>query len=152
MDAKPLSLADAAYIAGIIDGEGTVTLIRKHKNENRQLAVSVSNNERYLLEYLLKTIGMGKITNKRVRRQNHAPNFTYALYNRQALWLLEQVSAYLKTYKSLRAKLILENYIRLTPRNGKYTEELKSQRTAFEVAVLKIKPTMVITTNTIETE
>lgn len=33
---------DAAYIAGLIDGEGTVTLTRKHRNENRQLCVSIS--------------------------------------------------------------------------------------------------------------
>jgi hypothetical protein len=32
-----LTATDAAYIAGLIDGEGTVTLTRKHKNENRQL-------------------------------------------------------------------------------------------------------------------
>jgi hypothetical protein len=33
-----LSKTDAAYIAGLIDGEGTVTLTRKHRNENRQIA------------------------------------------------------------------------------------------------------------------
>lgn len=40
-----LSAADAAYIAGLIDGEGTVALARKHANENRQLAVSISSTE-----------------------------------------------------------------------------------------------------------
>jgi len=38
-----ISKIDAAYIAGLIDGEGTITLSRKHKNENRQLVVSISN-------------------------------------------------------------------------------------------------------------
>lgn len=146
MEAKFLSVADSAYIAGIIDGEGTITLTRKHKNENRQLAISVSNNERTVLEYMLQTLNMGKITNKRVNSQNHAPNFTYAVYNRQALWLLEKVAPYLKTYKAQRARLILNNYIRLTPRNGKYSEALKSQRTKFEVEVLSIKPERLITT------
>ncbi len=27
---------EAAYIAGLIDGEGTITLTRKHRDENRQ--------------------------------------------------------------------------------------------------------------------
>jgi len=43
MDVRILSTVDAAYLAGFIDGEGTVTLSRKHKNENRQLAVTISN-------------------------------------------------------------------------------------------------------------
>lgn len=40
-----LSKIEAAYVAGLIDGEGTVTLTRKHRNEYRQLAVTVSNTE-----------------------------------------------------------------------------------------------------------
>ena len=141
MDMEPLAVADAAYIAGIIDGDGTITLTLKHKNENRQLAISVSNNERNLLEYLLNTLKIGKITNKRVTRDQHAPNFTYAVYNRQALWLLRNVAPYLRTHKAQRAQLILEHYIRLTPRNGKYTKEQKAERSKFEQAVLAIKAT-----------
>ena len=64
-----LSSSEAAYIAGIIDGEGTISLSRKHKNENRQLVVSISNNERCLLEYVLKTAGVGKITSKKVYKK-----------------------------------------------------------------------------------
>ena len=40
-----LSPTDTAYIAGLIDGEGTVTLCRKHRNENHQLAISISNTD-----------------------------------------------------------------------------------------------------------
>jgi len=46
---------------------------------------------------------------------------------------------HLRTYKPQRAQLILEHYIRLTPRNGKYTKELKAERGQFEQAVLAIK-------------
>ena len=60
-----LSIPDAAYIAGLIDGEGTVTLGRKHANENRQLAVTISNTERRLLDYVITTVGAGKITKKK---------------------------------------------------------------------------------------
>ena len=60
-----LSQVDAAYIAGLIDGEGTVTLTRKHRHENRQLAVTISNTELRLLNFVLGTVGAGKITRKR---------------------------------------------------------------------------------------
>ncbi len=55
-----LSDVDSAYIAGLIDGEGTITLTRKHRNENRQLAISISNTDKGLLEFVLLTIGAGK--------------------------------------------------------------------------------------------
>lgn len=65
---------DAAYIAGLIDGEGTVTLTRKHKNENRQLAVTISNTDRTLLEYVQQTLGVGKITAKRTSQLPASPS------------------------------------------------------------------------------
>ncbi|MCF6194668.1 MAG: LAGLIDADG family homing endonuclease [Kangiellaceae bacterium] len=139
MDVKILSSVDASYLAGFIDCEGTVTLSRKHKNENRQLAVTISNTERQILEFTLQAIGAGKITNKRTSKSRHTPSFTYAIYNRQALALLKQIEPYLRSYKVKRTRLILENYIALTPRNGKYTEELMTKRKEFEKAVLETK-------------
>ena len=44
-EVRQLSAADAAYLAGLIDGEGTVTLSRKHAGDMRQLVVSISNTE-----------------------------------------------------------------------------------------------------------
>lgn len=137
---KILTPIAAAYIAGLIDGEGTVTLSRKHKNENRQLAVSISNTEIQLLEYVLEQVGTGKITKKKTTQVHHTPSFTYAVHNRQALSLLEQIFPYLLTYKKQRAVMILEHYVRLTPRNGKYTASQHSEREAFEMACLAIKP------------
>ena len=137
---KQLTPPIAAYIAGLIDGEGTITLCRKHKTENRQLAVSISSTEKYLLEYVLEVVGTGKITTKKTVKTHHSPSFTYAIYNRQALSLLEQISLYLQTYKKYRSQLILKDYLRLTPRNGKYNEELKSAKKDFEVQLLNILP------------
>lgn len=37
---KILSREDAACIAGVIDGEGTISLSRKHRGENRQPVIS----------------------------------------------------------------------------------------------------------------
>jgi hypothetical protein len=46
-----LSPTAAAYIAGLIDGEGTISLTRKHKYEHRQLVGSISNTELALLGF-----------------------------------------------------------------------------------------------------
>lgn len=84
-----LTRIDTAYIAGLVDGEGTITLTRKHRHENRQLAVTISNTEKPLLDFVLATVGAGKITRKRVSQAHHTPSFTCAIYNQQALNLLE---------------------------------------------------------------
>ncbi|MGI9302614.1 MAG: LAGLIDADG family homing endonuclease [Gammaproteobacteria bacterium] len=102
---KTLSPEDTAYIAGLVDGEGTISLSRRHRNENRQLVVSISNMESKLLKFVLGTVGSGRITNKRTYRDNHTPSQTYTISNRRALSLLEQIYPYLRSYKAQRAKL-----------------------------------------------
>lgn len=139
MPVKKLSSANAAYIAGLIDGEGTVTLTRKHRNENRQLCVSISSTEISLLNFVKHCFGAGKITNKRTTSTRHSPSYTYSIYNRQALDFLQQILPWLKSYKRSRAELIVRDYVRVTPRNGKYTAEAKSRRAEFEKQVMAIK-------------
>lgn len=139
MESRLLKPTDAAYIPGLVDGEGTVTLTRKYRNENRQLCISISNTERMLLEYVHRTIVAGKITGKRTTKACHTPSYTYAVYNRQALSLLIQIQPYLQTYKARRAALIIRDYIALTPRNGKYSAEHERARAEFEVSLLAIK-------------
>jgi len=136
---RTLSAIDAAYVAGLIDGEGTVTLTRKHRNENHQLAVSISNTDLSLLHFVHQAVGAGKITTKRTTRAHHTPSYTYAIYNRQALALLDQVAPYLRTYKATRSSMILENYVRLTKRNGKYTSDELKQRQTFVKTVMAVR-------------
>ena len=128
---KMLCVADAAYIAGLIDGEGTVTMTRRNRYKNRGLVVSISNNEIPILKYVQAAIGAGKITGKRTTSERHAPSYTYCITNRQALSLLEQVSSFLKSHKSVRSSLALKEYLRLTPRNGRYTTEQSKEREIF---------------------
>jgi hypothetical protein len=89
--AHSLSPVDAAYIAGLVDGEGTITLSRRHAGDGRQLVISISSTERPILNFARETIGAGKITSKKSAKAHHAPAFTYAIGNRQALNLLIQI-------------------------------------------------------------
>ena len=49
--ARTLMIDEAAYLAGLNDGEGTITLSRRHANEKRQLVVSISSTEPDLVEW-----------------------------------------------------------------------------------------------------
>lgn len=135
-----LDAPDAAYIAGLVDGEGTVTLSRLHRNENRRLVVCISNNDRALLEHVKAKVGAGRITSKRVYSPRHSPSFNYQINSRQALALLSQIVIYLRSYKVGRARLALREYLNLTPRNGRYTTAMVAARRKFEADLLAIRP------------
>jgi hypothetical protein len=136
---RRLTSEHAAYLAGLIDGEGTVTLTRAHRHENRRLVVSISNNDLSLLKFVKTAIGAGKITTKKIYSERHARSFAYQVSNRQALDVLRQIAAFLRTYKAARAKLALADYLRLTPRNGRYTRELAKSRVEFEGRLLAMR-------------
>jgi hypothetical protein len=134
-----LSAESAAYIAGIIDGEGTITLTRVHARENRRLVVSIANTEAGLLQFVYAEIGAGNITRKRTTSPRHTPSFCYAVSSRQALELLRQIVGYLRSYKRQRAELALRHYEALTPRNGKYSSAQDAARKAFEQSFLAMR-------------
>jgi hypothetical protein len=136
-----LPLDVAAYLAGLIDGEGTVTLTRMRADKNRRLVVSIANTDLQLLEYVLDQVGAGKLTRKRTVSDRHTPSYCYAVASLQALALLRQIAPFLRTYKRQRAELALAEYQRLTPRNGKYSAALLSKRHYFEQTLLGIRPT-----------
>jgi hypothetical protein len=71
-------------------------------------------------------------------RAHHSPSFAYCITSRQALHLLAQIAPFLRTYKSQRACLLLQEYVRLTPRNGRYTAEQLAARAEFEVRFFTI--------------
>ena len=87
---RKLDPCDAAYIAGLVDGEGTVTLTAQHRGENRRVVLSISNTELPLLEFVRRVAGAGRITTKRTYSERHTPSFTYQISSRQALSLLAQ--------------------------------------------------------------
>jgi len=131
----------AAYIAGIVDGEGTITLTRRHKDAYRHLALTISSTEPSMLQWIRDIVEVGQITSKRTYSRKHAPSYTYQIFNQQALDLTSQIYPYLRSYKRGRAKLVLRKYKKLTPRNGKYSENTLEQRGEFIESFFKIKAT-----------
>lgn len=132
MPLREMSEAEAAYVAGIIDGEGTITLTRRHRTAGRTPVVSISSTELPLLQYIRLIIGGGRITSKVAARECHSPSYAFVISSRQALALLAQVSKYLRTYKQQRCRLLLDEYLALTPRNGRYTSAQRRAKEHFE--------------------
>ncbi len=136
---KKLAPRDVGYLAGLIDGEGTVTLSRRNLNKHRALVITISSTEMSILKYVQKITGVGKITNKRITKANHTPSFTYQVSNRQALDILKQTADFFRSYKQDRARLALQDYTRVTPRNGRYSPALLEERNQFIDKFLAIR-------------
>lgn len=122
-----------AYLAGIIDGEGSIMLTKFHKNQWPAPCVSIASVSLELLEWIRLKTGLGKIKSKKNYSPNkHKNSFTYTVRYNDAILLLEMVEPYLViTQKKLRAQMILKFYKLLTTRNGRYSEEQRKAKEDF---------------------
>ncbi|MCG1026914.1 hypothetical protein GLV94_02685 [Virgibacillus halodenitrificans] len=125
---------EAAYLAGIIDGEGTITLTRHHSKEHRRPCISISSNDLELLIYI-QSIAGGRINSKKnYHPTKHKNSYTlYILKKHEVFSLLKRISPYLKIEKKRkRAQWIVKYYDKVTVRNGKYTKIMLEKKKKFE--------------------
>jgi hypothetical protein len=127
-----LSKEDVIYAAGLIDGEGTITLSRKSAKETyRHPVVAVPSCTPILVEAMKSLFG-GFICNKKSKPE-HTPSQAWHVSYNAAISCLEQIVPFLKEPEKIRrAKLILEEYKQLTPRNGRYTVVQREAKLNFE--------------------
>jgi hypothetical protein len=122
---------EAAYAAGIVDGEGSISITRNHSGRWPSPQVSVASTDRELLDWLRERYG-GTITTKQPRKPQHSLSFDWKLTDRRALRFLQIVGPYLVIKrKKCRCDLLLKAYLDCTPRNGRYSEEMHLKKQAF---------------------
>lgn len=127
-----MNLVDV-YTAGLMDGEGTVTLLRdRKKNPFKRPVVSVSSTSEELIDFLQSTYG-GRRQYVKPKKKEHRDAWHWVLANDAALELLKRIAPNLReNKKKARAIHLIERYKAVTPRNGKYTDEMKRAKLDFE--------------------
>lgn len=132
---------EKSYIAGIIDGEGSIMLLSFHKNQLPSPCISISSTTLELLEWVKSKINAGTIKNKKnYNKDKHKYSYTYTLKYNKVLELLTDIEPYLVIKsKKARAQLILKEYKSLTPRNGRYTSEMLLRKEQFYEDFIKLK-------------
>jgi hypothetical protein len=131
---------EAAYLAGIIDGEGSITLTRMHENEHRRPCISVASTDREFLEYL-QDLTKGHISKKKnYNPSRHLNSYSFTVKNKtDVLYILKEITPYLRVEKKKkRAYWILEHYNKVTKRNGKYSPECLKLKLDFEEGFFKL--------------
>ena len=122
-----------AYLAGLIDGEGTVTLTKERSySKFRAPVVSMASTSIELIDIFIQHYG-GTRCSKKKYKEHHKDSYTWRLSNNKALILLNDILPYmLEPSKVYRAKLLLSKYSELTSRNGKYTDNQALRKLEFE--------------------
>ena len=131
---------DAAYLAGIIDGEGSITLTRMHQSEHRRPCITISSTDIELLVYIQSVTG-GTINNKKNYKPGfHKDSFTLNIKTKSIVMdLLNHIYPFLRVDKKRRrAQWILDNYDKVTPRNGKYNTDSLKKKLQFEEAFFNL--------------
>ena len=127
---------EKAYIAGIIDGEGTVTLMKHHRNETPVPFIGIANNHLKLLIWLKARIG-GNICSKKKRFTHHSDSYVLNIRHDRALGVLNEIKQFL-IVKQKQAELITKNYKKVTSRSGKYTLEMLKKKYALVSKIRKL--------------
>ena len=102
---------DAAYLAGIVDGEGSIEL---HRSNNRKPwgRVQIWNTSKPLIDWILKTIRTGTVTS-RIRHgkvNGTKPCYCLEIASRQNVYaVLKQILPYMKI-KSPKAQELIDYY------------------------------------------
>lgn len=132
---------DYPYLAGLIDGEGTITLTKERaRSEFRRPVVSIQMTDYILMRKVYETFG-GTLTRRESRKQGHSTAWTWKVVNRRAVDLLTEILPFLNlASKRTRASLIVNVLAPLTPRNGRHTKETRAARLAAEHSFFQLTP------------
>lgn len=127
---------ERAYLAGIVDGEGTVTLMKHHKNETPTPSVSVANNNLELLQWI-KARCEGVIVSKKKYKTHHKNSYAWSVRQDRAIRLLDEIKQYL-IIKRPQADLITKKYKSVTHRTGKYSPEMLKKKMRLVADIRKL--------------
>ncbi|KEH99209.1 hypothetical protein Z962_03455 [Clostridium botulinum C/D str. BKT12695] len=128
-------------MAGIIDGEGSIMLTKFYNNQFPAPCVSISSTTLELLKWIKSKTNMGIIKSKRnYNIEKHKDSYSYTIKYNDAIEFLKYIEPYLViNVKKERAKLIINEYKSVTPRNGRYTNEMLEAKNNFYEKFMRIR-------------
>jgi len=128
------SKVDLAWAAGIIDADGCVTLHGSSGTAKgfRRPGIAVDNTDGEILAELVRLFG-GSLVKKKRTKEHHRQCWSWRLYGAdKIISFLSSLRPYMRNnFKRERARMIVEEYKAVTPRNGSYTDRLRAQKEAF---------------------
>jgi hypothetical protein len=106
VEVNDLTDVEAAYMAGFLDGEGSIMMIRR-ENGSVALVVSIANTHLPTLEYIRELLGYGNINQTREATARNKAGYLLRLQHWAAASLLRQTLPYMIT-KREQAEMAVE--------------------------------------------
>lgn len=128
---------DWNYITGFFDADGSVTLATRSKGRQKSPQISFHNNDLTILigiqSFIFATLNIkGHISKKKKVKDHHGQSYDLKYWDfNKCIKIIENIKS-IHEKKTKRFSLIKE-IKKLTPRNGKYTENILSKRKQLEV-------------------
>lgn len=136
-----ITLADAAYFAGIVDGEGCIQLqpsTNKHGKTYVSARVSIDNTNLAVLERAHTLFG-GSIHKKPANKWSKRQLYAWVASGNEALELCRQIVPYM-IIKQNQAELLIAYCIKFTPnRYNQTAQESLSERLAMATSLSSMK-------------
>jgi hypothetical protein len=124
-----------AYLAGIIDGEGTITL-NKHKQGTYSAFIIVASTNRPLIDWIQQISGYGQIYAGKPRKANHKVVYTWKVCkNENSFGFLNRIKPYL-VIKKRQADLLWEYLTNKRKRNNTRKYSDRDHQIFAELAIL----------------
>lgn len=122
-----------AWAAGLMDGDGCVGLTTDSRSRFRKPVVVVDSTDIELLDELQRLYG-GSLVVKRKTRDHHRQAYSWRIYGaRQIIAFLAMILPYMRCPpKVTRARMLVEEWESVTPRNGYYTDDMAATKLAYE--------------------
>jgi len=95
-----------AYLAGLIDGEGTITVVKEVKGTARPTLVIVNTNKE-VLQWVKDNLNQGNLYNKGHEKEGWKDRWAWSSRGKHIKPILENILPFLKI-KHQQAKLVLE--------------------------------------------
>ena len=115
----------------MLDADGCITMYRN--GTFRKPVIVVDNTDREIIDELVRLHG-GSVVRKKKYSAHHRQAWSWrVLGTNNIIAFLEKVYPFMRcAFKRERARMFLEEWREVTPRNGRYTPEQRRGKMAFE--------------------
>ena len=104
-----MTVAQAAYLAGLIDGEGSIIATKRNNKGRHTWRLQVANTQLSLLEWCIEATGVGTIvTSQRRASEKHQLGSWWQCYSWNAYDVLRQIAPYMIIKKELALRMMAE--------------------------------------------
>lgn len=115
-----ITIEDAAYLAGFVDGEGSIIL---HRSRDRTaMRIAITNTNKGVIDWIQTITGVGNIVEKKSKNAKHKDCYIWLCNSQSAEDVLIQILPYLKI-KIQQAELAINLQQNLRIPNMRYSRE-----------------------------